>query len=128
MGYLKNVYEFDTYKSENSIDHTHIFSLNKKTASTSIVATPSEQTSPSLPNYTASTSTNGESIVSSSTPSENSSPTKRFRPAVSASASVSVVTSPTNTKTSEIQYKVQVIAVSKHDINHPRYRLSLIHI
>ena len=37
MGYLKNVFDFDSYNADGSIDYTHIFSLTKRTA---IVATP----------------------------------------------------------------------------------------
>ena len=118
MGYLKNVFEFDTHNSENSIDYTHIFSLNKKSSKTT--AATNNQIEQSLPNYTASTSSVEESVVTSNSSQKTSSPAKRFRPTTKASASVSV--NPSKAVKSGTQYKVQVVAVNKHNINHPRYR------
>jgi len=114
-GYLKNTYDFDSYNSDSTIDYTHIFSLTKRAAGTILVDTPNEETTP----YTASVGTN-DMVTTSKPIRSNSSPAKRN---MQNTASVSVNVGG-NSKSSEKEaiYKVQVVAVNVHDINHPRYR------
>jgi len=134
-GYLKNVYDFDSYNANSTIDYTHIFSLNKKTITPAIASTKQEKTNPSEATYTASTAKTDESIVATSTKKTKvrSSPARKKRATPSASASVKIggnkapvsttpkKTIPSNTTVSGVAYKVQVVAVNYHDINHPRY-------
>ncbi len=117
-GYLKNTYDFDSYNSNGTIDYTHIFSLNKRTAGTILAETPSQQTA----DYTASVGSNENIISTSKSTSSNSSPVRK-NTQNAASASVSVVgNSKSGVSKKEATYKVQVVAVNIHDINHPRYR------
>ncbi len=125
MGYLKNVYDFDTYHTNGKIDYTHVFSLNKKRVNQPIVKN-------KTPNYTEVTASIDEKVIPTSPKKtiNNSSPARNNRPIAKASASVSISTpqktpaktaTPTVVKTTGTQYKVQVVAVNYHDINHPRY-------
>ncbi len=118
VGYLKNTYDFDSFNSDSTVDYTHIFSLNKRTTGAILESTPSEQTA----DYTASVG-NKEDIISTSKPtSSNSSPVRRnTRSTASVSVSVGGNSKSTVSKKAAT-YKVQVVAVNVHDINHPRYR------
>lgn len=113
-GYLKNVYDFDSYNSDNSIDYTHIFSLNSRTTVVTENSTPNDNTSQKLPNYSASINTLEESIIDK--PQEQ---TTISSPAKKSAASAAVKIGGTQKKKA---YKVQVVAVNFHDINHPRYK------
>lgn len=117
-GYLKNTYDFDSYNSNSAIDYTHIFSLNKRPVGAILAETPSQQTA----DYTASVG-NNDNIISTAKPSSsNSSPAKK-NTQTRANASINVGGSQKSTVSNkEATYKVQVVAVNVHDINHPRYR------
>lgn len=122
-GYLKNVYDFDSYNADNSIDYTHIFSLNSRTSAATVVTAPSEKTEQALPNYSASTTPMDETIVNipPKTP-KSSSPVRNNR--TSSSATIKIGGNNNTAKAKELGtiYKVQVVAVNYHDINHPRYK------
>jgi len=121
-GYLKNTFDFDSYNSDSSIDYTHIFSLNKRTSASILAARPSENTGQQTADYTASVG-NNEHIVTTSRTNRASSNSSPARKRTRSTASVSVGVSPKRTPTQkETTYKVQVVAVNVHDINHPRYR------
>jgi len=120
-GYLKNVYDFDSYNADGSIDYTHIFSLSSRPLATT--NTPSAKTNQALPNYSASTSAVDETIVN--TPSKsatNSSLARNSRTTASASVKIGVNNSKSTTNNIGVSYKVQVVAVNYHNINHPRYK------
>lgn len=120
-GYLKNVFDFDSYNADGSIDYTHIFSLSRKPLATT--STTSEKTNQALPNYSASTSAVDETIVNTpSNSSRNSSPARNSRTTASASVKIGASNNKSTAKKSGVNYKVQVVAVNYHDINHPRYR------
>lgn len=111
-GYLKNTYDFDSFNAHPSIDYTHIFSLSAQSATTPLATAPREKNENSIPNYTASTNGVDESVIST-TPSNNSIRTNNHRTQASASVSIAA---PSTT-----EFKVQVVAVNYHDINHARY-------
>ena len=122
MGYLKNVFDFNSFNTDGSLDYTHIFSLNKRDA---IVAASQESNSQNTATYTASADNEIGQVTNNSTSSlaTNSSPVKN-KTTSSAKVKVSSAspTSANNARTETgIQYKVQVTAVNYHNINHPRY-------
>ncbi|MEM1123640.1 MAG: tetratricopeptide repeat protein [Bacteroidota bacterium] len=116
-GYLKNVYDFDSYDADGTIDYTHIFSLSSQ-QSNIVAANPNEKVTPST--ISASNGGMDETIISSPRMStEGKAPVNKGR--AKASASIQIANRET-AKTSRIAYKVQVVAVNYHDINHPRYK------
>ena len=120
-GYLKNTYDFDSFDSDNSINYTHHFSLNKRTAA-NLTAASNENTLKQTTDYTASVGTDNEVIATPKPNRPNSSPARR-NTSNTASASVSVGVKPkASTAQNKTIYKVQVVAVNVHDINHPRYK------
>jgi len=131
IGYLKNVYDFDSYNANGTIDYTHIFSLNKKEVNQPVVTNNPLKTTQSAPDYTTASASIEENIVPTRSKESpvNRSPVKKRTPTATASASFSISTrkTPATPKettvinTAGTHYKVQVVAVNYHDINHPRY-------
>jgi len=132
MGYLKNVYDFDSYHADGTIDYTHIFSLSKKTANQPIIANnPQKTKQATTPDYSTTTASINESVIDTKPKKSpvNSSPIRKKSSTASASVKINTGTQKTPTATkptgvtnaSGIYYKVQVVAVNYHDINHPRY-------
>lgn len=130
-GYLKNVFDFDSYNANGTIDYTHIFSLSKKVTQRSIVEDKPPKIRPAAPNYNEATASIHESAIStnSKTTIKNNVSARKKQPVAKASATVRIGPrkTPTVVKESTIAsmtgtyYKVQVVAVNYHDINHPRY-------
>ena len=115
-GYLKNTYDFDSYNSDSTIEYTHIFSLNKRTAGSILVDRPSEQTSHQTADYTASVGTNDNIVATTKPTNSNSSPARR-NTRNTASASISVGGNSTVSEKEAI-YKVQVVAVNAVSYTH----------
>ncbi len=131
MGFLKNVYDFDSYNANGTIDYTHIFSLQKKEMEQPIVTTRPPKTEQATPDENTATASLDDKVITEvpqKTPA-NSSPVRKRTPTATASASIAIGTPKTTTvskktpviHTAGTQYKVQVVAVNYHDINHPRY-------
>ena len=130
-GYLKNVYDFDSYNANGTIDYTHVFSLHKKETNSAIVTTPSPKIKKATPDYTTTTASVDETMITTSSKKARgiSSPARKRTPTATASASINIGTRKTPTvpkettviNTAGTHYKVQVVAVNYHDINHPRY-------
>lgn len=120
-GYLKSTYDFDSYNSDSAIDYTHIFSLNKRAAGSILTPPPNEKSNQQASNYTASVGKDDAVIATTKPTNANSSPIRRStRSTASASVNIGVGAKPTTSNGAT--YKVQVVAVNVHDINHPRYR------
>ncbi len=131
MGYLKNVYDFDSYNANGNIDYTHIFSLDKATTNQAMITnTPPKTTQATTPDYTTATASINENIIASKPKKTavNSSPIRKQSSTASASVTINTPKIAKETKPSVAvnniagtYYKVQVVAVNYHDINHPRY-------
>jgi len=121
-GYLKSTYDFDSF---DAIDYTHIFSLNKRTTDANLTLTSNESIIKQTTDYTASVGTDNDVIATTpkSNPSNSSSARRNTSNTATASASVSIGVKPkASTAQNKTIYKVQVVAVNVHDINHPRYK------
>lgn len=114
-GYLKNIYDFNTFKSNGSIDFTHVFNMNPRQAVTASPAV--ANTDQVVPNYSASTNRVNENIVENKNLT-TSSPARQQNGGASSSATISIAPS---TNSSGIHYKIQLIAVNSYNANHPRY-------
>ncbi|MFK7979840.1 MAG: hypothetical protein AB8G86_07660 [Saprospiraceae bacterium] len=130
VGYLKNVYDFDSYNTNGNIDYTHIFSLDKKTTNQAIITNTSPKTKQAtIPDYTTATASINDDIIDNKPKKApiNSSPIRKQNSTASASITINPSKTVKDTKSAAgnnsigIYYKVQVVAVNYHDINHSRY-------
>ncbi len=107
-GYLRSIYDFDTYNASGQADYTHIFSLHAKKME---ATTPKEKETFASP-YTTATAQIDASIISRQ---------KVIKTNPSGYATENTHIPPSNLSHHDTYYKVQLIAVNFHNENHPRY-------
>jgi len=126
-GYEKNIYDFDSYNADQRIDYTHVFTMipkagNREVLSASLDQDWSRQNYGSSPPYSAKVKSGKKRSVTTDSGVQRKNTGNRHNIAGSVSKAATGNKDSIN-KGTETHYKVQVIAVNYHNINHPRYNM-----